>query len=124
MSSVERRGAWRAEGDHTAVSFWGSVVIDLRQATWPDGMVINAWAVMASVEVIVDPWTVVDVDGVGFMGDFSQSRDKVPAEIGPDSPRVRVRGLALMGSVNVQRRGADGPTLGQRIRRQLPPSSG
>jgi hypothetical protein len=124
MSNVERRGSWRAEGDHTAFSFWGSVVIDLRQATWPDGLVINAWAIMASVEVIVDPWTVVDVDGIGFMGDFSQSRDKVQAEIGPDSPRVRVRGLALMGSVNVKRRGTEERTLGQRIRDQLPPFSG
>lgn len=119
MSSVERRSAWCAEGDHTAVAFWGSVVIDLRRATWPDGMVVNAWAVMASVEVIVDPWTLVDVDGVGVMGDFSQARDKVPPEIGPDSPRLRVRGLALMGSVTVKRRGLEDRTVGQRIRDQL-----
>jgi hypothetical protein len=119
MSSVERRGSWRAEAEHTAVAFWGSVVVDLRWATWPDGLVVNAWAVMAGIEVVVDPWTVVDVDGIGFMGDFSQSRDKVPADLGPDSPRVRVRGLALMGSVNVTRRGTDERTLRQRIRDQL-----
>jgi hypothetical protein len=122
MSNVSRRGAWRTEGDHTAFSFWGSIVIDLRQATWPDGLVINAWAVMGSIEVIIDPWTVADVDGVGFMGDFSQSRDKVAAETGPDSPRVRVRGLALMGSVNVKRRGMTERSVGQWIRDQLPPS--
>ena len=52
MAGVERRGAWRAEDDHTAVSFWGSVVIDLRQATWPDGLVINAWAIMARITSI------------------------------------------------------------------------
>jgi hypothetical protein len=122
MSSVNRRGSWATDGDHTAVAFWGSIVIDLRWATWPDGLVIDAYAIMGSVEVIIDPWTVVDVSGVGFMGDFSQTRDKVPAETGPSSPRLQVRGLALMGSVNVKRRGTSERSFGQWLKDQLPPA--
>jgi hypothetical protein len=86
----------------------GSVVLDLRQAALAPGRetVITANAVMGSVEVIVDTWTDVVVSGVGIMGDFSDSSAKVERVIGPSSPVVRVRGLALMGSVNVKRRGA------------------
>jgi hypothetical protein len=42
------------------------------------------------------------------MGEFSQAKDKVPAEVGPGSPVVRIRGMALMGSVTVQRQPAPG----------------
>lgn len=121
MSSINRRGAWQTDAGHTAVAFWGSVLLDLRGAAWPDGLVIDAYAVMGSIDVVVDPWTVVEVGGVGVMGEFSQARDKVPPEIGPDSPRLRVRGLALMGSVTVKRRGLTDRGLGQWFRDRLPP---
>jgi hypothetical protein len=42
------------------------------------------------------------------MGDFSQSRDKVPAELTASSPVVRVKGLALMAGVTVQRKAMPG----------------
>lgn len=45
---------------------------------------------------------------VAIMGDYGQAKDRVPAELGPDSPTVRVRGVALMGSVQVQRLPAPG----------------
>ena len=116
LSSVERRGVWQPDGNHTAVAFWGAVVLDLREARWSGDLVVDAYAVMGSVEVIVDAGTAVRVDGVGVLGDFSQGRDKVPAETGPASRQVTVRGLALMGSVAVQRRKPPGPPLGQRLR--------
>jgi hypothetical protein len=37
------------------------------------------------------------------MGEFHQAKDKTPALLGPDSPIVRVKGFALMASVNVRR---------------------
>ena len=42
------------------------------------------------------------------MGDYGQGKDRVPADVGPGSPTVRVRGIALMGSVSVQRLPAPG----------------
>ena len=108
MSETRRQGSWAPGESHTAVAVMGSVVLDLRQAALAPGRetVITANAVMGSVEVIVDTWTDVVVSGVGIMGDFSDSSAKVERVIGPSSPVVRVRGLALMGSVNVKRRGA------------------
>jgi hypothetical protein len=43
------------------------------------------------------------VDGTPIMGEYNQAKDKVPADLRPDSPTVRIRGMALMGSVTVQR---------------------
>ncbi|MGL5811249.1 MAG: hypothetical protein ACRCYQ_15015, partial [Nocardioides sp.] len=64
---------------------------------------ITATAIMGEVRVIVDAHTHVEVDGTPIMGDFSQGKDKVRAQLSADSPVVRVRGLALMGSVSVVR---------------------
>ena len=56
---------------------------------------------MGDVKVLVPAHVHVVVDGTPIMGDYGQGKDKVPADLGPGSPTVRVRGLALMGSVQV-----------------------
>ena len=105
MGDCSRRGVWRVPEQHTAFSMMGSVTLDLREAVFgANEVTINAVAIMAGIDIIVNPWTQVIVDGVGIMGDFSQSRDKAPAELTAGSPVVRVKGLALMAGVNVQRK--------------------
>ena len=117
MSETKRTGPWVVGASHTAFALMGSVTLDLREAQWGSReVVVTANAVMGEVKVIVDAATVVVVDGVGVMGEFTEQRAKVAAEIGEGSPVVRVRGLALMGSVNVQRRGPAKP-LRQRLGR-------
>lgn len=106
MGDCTRRGQWLVPASHTAFSIMGSVALDLREATFAAPEVtINANAVMAGVTVVVDAQTQVIVEGFGIMGDFSQAKDRVPAELGLGSPVVRVRGIALMGSVSVVRKG-------------------
>jgi hypothetical protein len=102
---------------HTAFAMWGGVDIDLRQAvfTAPE-TVIYANAIWAGIDVIVNAHTNVIVEGVGIMGSFDQARDKVEAQIGPDSPTVRVKGVALMAGVTVKRR----PMPGEERRKRLP----
>jgi hypothetical protein len=105
MSDCTRRGVWRVPEQHSAFSMMGSVTIDLREAQFEAHEVtITAVAIMAGIDIIVNPQTQVIVDGVGIMGDFSQARDKAPAEITAGSPVVRVKGLALMAGVNVRRK--------------------
>lgn len=111
MSESRRRGLWEVTEQHTAVAVMGSVVLDLREARFAGReVVIDGYAIMGSVEVVVNAHTQVIVSGVGVMGDFSESRPKVTAELSADSPVVRVRGLALMGSVTVQRKDMPGTT--------------
>ncbi|ANH38470.1 hypothetical protein I601_2042 [Nocardioides dokdonensis FR1436] len=89
---------------HTAFALMGSVVLDLRQAVLESHETrIQANAVMGDVKVLVPAHVHVVVDGMPVMGDYGQGKDKVPADLGPESPVVRVQGVALMGSVQVRR---------------------
>lgn len=114
MSSQDRRGRWQIGERHTAFALMGSVVLDLREATFPESgnVEIVANAVMGSVDVYVDARTEVYVSGIPIVGEFNQKRDRVRAEIGPDSPVVRVRGVALLGGVNVRRKPMPGEGTG------------
>jgi hypothetical protein len=116
MSECTRQGPWEVPAKHNAFSFMGSINLDLREAHFSaQETVIEAYAIMAGIDITVNPWTRVVVDGVGIMGEFTESRSKVPAELGPDSPVVRVRGLALMAGVTVKRK----PMPGDKPRRIL-----
>ncbi len=109
MGECKRRGPWLVPGSHTAFALMGSVELDLREATFAQGDVtISATAIMGEVKVIVDAFTRVIVDGVPIMGEFSAAKDKVAPMLEAGSPVVRVRGLALMGSVTVCRYPAPG----------------
>jgi hypothetical protein len=109
MGDCTRRGVWQVPDRHTAFSMMGSVTIDLREARFTAReTVIDAYAIMAGIDVVVNPWTHVVVEGLGVMGDFSEARSKVAPELGPDSPVVRVRGLALMAGVSVRRKAMPG----------------
>lgn len=105
MGETARRGPWLVPERHTAFAMMGSVVLDLREATFAAPQTtIWANAVMAGIDIVVDEFTQVIVEGIGIMGDFSQGRDTVPARLSAESPVVRVKGLALMSGVSVVRR--------------------
>ena len=116
MGSASRKGAWLVPERHTAFSMMGGVDLDLREATFAAREVtIVANTIMGAVDIVVDAHTVVVVDGVGLMGSFEQGRDRIEAQLTPDSPVVRVKGLALMGSVTVVRKGPPTSTARQRL---------
>ncbi len=117
MGDCTRRGVWRVPPEHTAFSVMGGVTLDLREAVFEAReTVINCYAIMAGIDVVVNAHTQVIVDGVGVMGDFSQSRDRVPAQITVGSPVVRLKGLALMAGVSVQRKPMPGEPRKRLIR--------
>ena len=104
MGECKRQGVWSVPARHSAFALMGSVVIDLRQAQLSaHDTLINATTIMGEVKIIVPAHLHVVIDGTPIMGEFGHGKDKVPAEVGPDSPIIRVRGMALMGSVTVQR---------------------
>lgn len=110
MSESRRSGVWLVGETHVATSVMGSVVIDLREAVFPAGRAeVTIWAnaVMGSVQVLVDHTTAVVVEGVGIMGTFAEHRSRFPTRVEASSPVVRVKGVALMGSVEVRRKETD-----------------
>ena len=109
MSECSRRGVWEVPAKHNAFSLMGSVTLDLREARFTAReTVIEAYALMAGIDIVVNPYTVVIVEGVGIMGEFNEARTKVAAQVGPHSPVVRVKGLALMAGVSVKRKAMPG----------------
>lgn len=109
MADTRRLGPWLVPVQHTAFAMMGSVTLDLREAQFSTREVtITAVAFMGDVTIVVNPYTRVVVDGVAVMADFREARPKVPAELAPDAPVVRVKGLAVMASVSVQRKAMPG----------------
>ena len=101
MSGATRRGSWRAPTHMTAVAFWGSVTLDLREAVLEGEFVdINAWAVMGGVEVYVPEGVPVDMDGMVIMGGSENRTTSAP--VAPGAPIVRVHARGMWGGVSVR----------------------
>ena len=104
MGECKRQGAWLVPASHTAFALMGGVTLDLRTATFAErDITISANAIMGEVKILVDAGTQVVVSGVPIMGEFHQAKDKVAPQLAADSPVVRIKGIALMASVTVQR---------------------
>ncbi len=109
MSSERRRGTWVVPPTYSAFTLMGSIQLDLRQARFSQPEVtIAAYTVMGGVEIIVPDDIEVEVGGIGIMAAFDHSANGPGV---PGAPRLKVTGLALMGSVDVKRAAA-GQQLG------------
>jgi hypothetical protein len=107
LSGVERKGVWVVPERLNIVCFMGGADLDLRDAQFAAKEVtINVIAIMGGADITVGPDVHVVVEGVGVMGAFSGpgGRRDVEPQVGPGSPVVRVKGLALMGGVDVNRK--------------------
>jgi hypothetical protein len=105
MSGFDRRGVWVVPERMTIVAFWGGAELDLRQAKFAaQEVVITINAVMGGASVIVPPHVNVRMEGTGIMGGYSGPSGLVDAQLTADSPTVRIRGVAIMGGVNVERK--------------------
>ena len=112
MGESVKKGRWHVAPTHTSITVMGGNDLDLRNATLSaHETVINAFAVMGGIDIIVpDDVRVID-DGIGVLGGFelrddpssTTSHDHLPS----DAPVVRVRGLALMGGVDIIRAARD-----------------
>jgi hypothetical protein len=57
--------------------------------------------ILGSIEVVVPPGLAVEVHGSGILGSF-ESMSRAPGTPDPERPVLRVRGVALLGSVEVR----------------------
>ena len=101
LGAAERRGRWRVPEQCTAVAIMGGCVLDLRAAQLSAPVTtITVVTIMGGVEVIVPPGIRVEMHGHSFMGGWSNNVHE--ASLPPDAPQVHVRGLALMGGVEMR----------------------
>lgn len=105
MGGSTRSGLWEVGASHTAFAMWAGITLDLREARFAAReTVIYVNAIWAGIDIYVNEHTHVVVEGVGIMGAFDQARDRVTPQVTPDSPVVRVKGIALMAGVTVTRK--------------------
>jgi hypothetical protein len=109
MSGSEVRGRLRIDGTMHVTAVMGGVQIDLTQAEIVDGeATIDLKVAMGGVEIMVPPGVEVDAHGlITIMGGHSA---RVPGG-SAHAPLIRLRGLVVMGGVDVRVKGAPGPEL-------------
>ncbi len=102
MSGVERKGTWTAPHSSMRSPSWAASTWTSASPTQRHGDGGHRVAVMGGVNMIVPEGLTVVMEGVGIMGGFD---DKAWQNFGPGSPVLRVRGVAIMGGVEVRRAG-------------------
>jgi hypothetical protein len=102
MSGITRKGAWTAPRRLHAIAFMGGIELDFRSARLTHPVTeINIVAIMGGVVITVPTGVRVESDGFAIMGGFDDAPNAlVPAD--PNAPVIRIRGLAIMGGVEVR----------------------
>lgn len=101
MGGSERKGQWTPPRKMYSLALMGGAGMDFREARMPPGETeVNVLAMMGGVEIIVPPGLAVETHGMGLLGGFD-AVDQAGAYVDPDAPRLVIRGLALMGGVEV-----------------------
>jgi hypothetical protein len=104
FGGVERRGSWTVPRQWRVVATFGGAQLDLREARFPTGVIdLEVRAVFGGVQIVVPPGLAVEVHGTAIMGGFANV-NRAPAHPDPDAPLLRIRGLAVMGGVEITMR--------------------
>jgi hypothetical protein len=102
FSSVVRRGRRVQPRSMKVRAVFGSVVIDLREATFAPGVTtLHCRSVFGSIEVKVPPHVRVELGGSGVFGSFEEIGDNALAAASPDAPVLHIVGKAVFSSVEV-----------------------
>lgn len=105
FSEAKRGGAWVVPPDYSSVAVFGSVELDVREASFAANVVqIQANAVFGEVTLLVGDGVTVNVAGTPVLGEYKGPNE----EATPDRPHVVVNGIALFGSVEVKRKAPKG----------------
>jgi hypothetical protein len=116
LGGTERKGAWTPARQVNVLAVMGGVELDFREARFGPGVTeLTVFAMMGGVEILVPPGLRVQSDGFGLLGGF-EGLDQDPPSNDPDQPTLRIRGIAIMGGVDITER-RPGETAGDRKRR-------
>lgn len=101
MGGWEKKGEWTPPRSLYSLALMGGAGLDFREAKMPPGITeVNILAIMGGVEVLVPPGLAVETHGFGLMGGF-EGVDQVGVDTDEEAPRLVIRGMAIMGGVEV-----------------------
>ena len=116
MGAGGRSGTWIPAKNNWAVGVMGGCELDFRDALLGPGVTeVRVLAVMGGIEILAPPNVRVECSGIGIMGGFGIGSQYRPPD-DPDTPTIRVTGLAVMGGAGVTIRHS-GETAGDARRR-------
>lgn len=102
LSGSERTGSWVPPKRLHTLAVMGGAGLDFREARFAPGLTeVHILTVMGGAEVIVPPGITVETSGFGIMGGFDGHSQTVPTD-DPSAPVLRIRGLAVMGGIEVK----------------------
>jgi hypothetical protein len=104
MGAANREGQWVVPRHMRVVSMMGGITLDFREARFAAGVSeLSIFCIMGGVDVILPPEIAVEAEGTGVMGAFDH-RARAPLDEDPERPVLRIKGLAVMGAVDVKTR--------------------
>lgn len=104
MSSLERRGRWSVPKQLQLRIFWGNAELDFRDASLQPGVTeIDIRVTMGNLEIILPPGLAIDVDVSSFAGNVEE-RHRVPSELAPGQPMLRITGAVRLGNLEISTR--------------------
>ena len=103
LGNVERRGPWAVPSRLEVSATFGNVELDFRDARFTAGVTeLDARVVFGNLEIIVPPQLAVECEGSSVLGDVESHGTGAVSD--PDRPLLRIRGLAVLGNVEVRTR--------------------
>jgi hypothetical protein len=100
LGGSARRGVWEPAERVRAIAVLGGAQLDFRDAVLLEGVTeVHVVAVLGGVEIRVPADVEVEVSGIGILGGFPPLRHRGG---GGDGPRLHIRGVAVLGGVDVK----------------------
>jgi hypothetical protein len=108
----DRSGVWTIGDRFMALAVMGGVTLDFREAVFTAAeTTVFANCLMGGIEITVPDDIIVRVAGVPFMGGFDGPKGgTIRRDLGPDAPVLVIKGVAIMGGVEVKVKARKGGT--------------
>lgn len=102
MGGVERRGHWTPARRNVVIVAMGGAELDFREARFGPGVTeVFIFALMGGASLVVPPDLAVDASAIPIMGGFEHRGDYHEPD-DPTQPVLKVRGIVLMGGIDIQ----------------------
>ncbi|MBN1960576.1 MAG: protein kinase [Deltaproteobacteria bacterium] len=103
LGTTIRRGRWSPSRLMRSIAIMGTSELDFSDVTLPPGTTeVQIVSVLGDTAIIVPPNIEVDMQGVSILGDFRRVAGDLTPVANEATPILKVRGVAILGTVRVQ----------------------
>jgi len=100
LGGASRKGAWEPPAYLRVTAVMGGVELDFREADLLEGeTIVEVFALMGGVTIVVPPHVDVQSSGTGLLGGFTALSHRAKED---DVPLLRIEGTAVMAGVDVK----------------------